>query len=276
MKFDMNRAWEEGVRLLRTNRELVLVLAGLFLFLPPFALGIFSPETLSAPAIENTETAQAEMMAFVSRNGVGLLFVQILQALGFLSLLALFARRRPTVGQAIKTGAIELLPLIAAQVFVTITLVALGGMAVAAVAAAAGQGAAFIVVLIVLAIALIVLARLVALAPLLVFEQRLNPFAAMVDSWRLTKGHGRRIFIFLLLVGIALTIVSLLVGGLIALLTALIGNAEVANLLSSALSALFGAVWLSLIVALLAAIFSQLTSGRSDVSPLGNRKDASG
>lgn len=262
MTFDMNRAWEEAVRMLKANKELVLVLAGLFFFLPTFALGIFVPETLTGPDLANAADPVQETAAYYNRNSLWLLLVQIIQFLGMLSILALFARRRPTVGQAIKSGGIVLLPLIVAQLFLTLAIGVIGGTIVGIVAAVSVP-LAYAVAILVLLVILFVTARLAPLMPLMVAEHRLNPFRALVDSWRMTAGRGWRILGFLLLIGIAIMVVSMLLSGATSLVAALIANANAANLIASALTAIFGAFWLTLLMAVLMAIYRQLTATSS-------------
>lgn len=262
MTFDMNRAWDEAVRMLRANRELVLILAGLFFFLPVFAVGIFVPETLTGPDF-TTATDRFQVMAdYYNRNSGWLLLIQLVQALGMLSVLALFARRKLTVGQAIMAGAAALVPLLVAQLFLLLAFSLLGGLVVGLVTPIS-QALAVAVAILVLIVAVFVTARIVPLMPMLVAERRFNPFGALVDSWRMTAGRGWRILGFLLLIGIGILVVSMLLRGVIGLLTALISNAEAANLISSALSGLFSAFWLTLIMAVLMAIYRQLTASSS-------------
>lgn len=262
MTFDMNRAWDEAVRMLKANRELVLVLAGLFFFLPVFAVGIFVPETLTGPDFSTAADRMQVTMDYYNRNSGWLLLIQLIQALGMLSVLALFARRRLTVAQAIIAGAVALVPLLVAQFFLLLAFALLGGLVVG-IAGAVSQALAVAVAILVFLIAVFVTARVVPLMPMLVADRRFNPFGALVDSWRLTAGKGWRILGFLILIGVAILVVSMLLRGVIGLLTALISNAEAANLISSALSGLFSAFWLTLIMAILMAIYRQLTASSS-------------
>lgn len=262
MTFDMNRAWEEAVRMLKANKELVLVLAGLFFFLPTFALGIFIPETLTGPAMTDADDGMQVAADYFARNGGWLLLVQIVQALGMLSILALFARRRPTVGQAIAAGGAALLPLLVAQIFLGLAFGLIGGT-IFGLAAVVSAGLAVVVGILLLLVVMFITARLAPLMPLLVADRRFNPFGALVDSWRMTAGRGWRILGFLLLIGIAVGVVSMLLSGATSLVAALIANANTANLIASALTAIFGAFWLTLLMAVLMAIYRQLTASGS-------------
>lgn len=262
MTFDMNRVWEEAVRILKANKELVLVLAGLFFFLPAFALGIFVPETLTGPDLTNATEPMEAAAAYYNRNSGWLTLLQVIQFLGMLSILALFARRRPTVGQAIATGGIALLPMLVANFFLALTLGLLGGLLVG-LAAAVSAALSIVMAILILLLALFVLARLTPLPPLLVAEKRLNPFRALVDSWRMTAGRGWRILGFLALLLVAYLVVAVLLRGVFGLIGALIADTEAANLVVSALAAVFSAFWLSLLMAVLMAIYRQLTASAS-------------
>lgn len=262
MTFNMNQAWEEAIRTLKANRELVLILAGLFFFVPALALGILQPETLTGPAMTGGTDAMEEVTAYYNRNAVWLFLVQLIQSVGMLSILALFLRRRSTVGEAIATGAKALLPLIVASVFLVLAFSLLGGLVIGLAGAVSPMLAVAVGILVVLA-ALLVLARVITLMPLLVDEKRLNPFAALVDSWRLTAGRGWRILGFLLLILVAITVVSLLVGGLIGLFTALIGSPAAANFIAAALNALIGTIFTCLLLAVIMAIYRQLNARTS-------------
>ena len=124
------------------------------------------------------------------------------------------------------------------------------------------------------AIVLVVAAALVAMAYLLTKfslgtavmarERVLNPVAALVRSWKLTKGNSLRIFLFYFLLGLAAVVVSLVVSTVVSLVLALFGTQ--AMLFGSALiSGLTNAVWVLLFLAVQAAIHGQL-AGESPAS----------
>jgi len=43
MRFDSNRAWQEATALISANRDVLWALAGVFLVLPSFAVGVLAP-----------------------------------------------------------------------------------------------------------------------------------------------------------------------------------------------------------------------------------------
>ena len=46
----MNRAWNDALRLLRASRDVILIVAGAFFFLPYFAFMLLTPDPLAGLA----------------------------------------------------------------------------------------------------------------------------------------------------------------------------------------------------------------------------------
>lgn len=260
MPFNMNKAWDEAIRLLRANRELVAIVIALFVFLPPLLLAVIAPEAVDPPDMGGSTDAMAQVSAHLNRNGIWLVLLQVAQGIGMLSVVALFAQRRPTVGQAIKLGLIALLPLILAQLFVGLVLSVFGGLALGA-ASTAGRGAQLLALLLFMAGGLFVFTRVSLLMPVLIYERQLNPFRALVDSWRLTAGRWGKILGFLFLLLLVISILSYLVGGLGALLGALVGDPDLSRFVVTGVNAAFSALWSAVIAAVLVAIYRQVRSG---------------
>jgi hypothetical protein len=125
MKLEMNRAWSDALRLLRLAREVVAIVAGVFFFLPYFAFMVMAPNPLTrpGPAVADPQEVIDRLGEFYSHVWWVLVIIVVLQAVGMLGLLALLTdRRRPTVGEALKTGAARMLPYIAAYVLLGLAL----------------------------------------------------------------------------------------------------------------------------------------------------------
>ena len=45
MKLDMGRAWSDAIALLRGNQQVILIVAGVFFFLPNLALALLMPRS---------------------------------------------------------------------------------------------------------------------------------------------------------------------------------------------------------------------------------------
>ena len=107
-KIDMNACWNDAVALFMANRELVLILAGLFLFLPTLAMGYFVGQPLVAGQTDFTKVA-AILSAWAQANWPYLLINMVVGLIGSLAILVVALNpTRPTVGESITMAAILL------------------------------------------------------------------------------------------------------------------------------------------------------------------------
>jgi len=259
MKFDMSQAWNEAVAMIRANAEVLLVVAGIFFFLPSLVMTLAMPDMgqLAAFDPENIEVFSAQLTQIYASWWWLILLAFLLQLVGYLALLALLRDdSRPTVGEAIKTGAIGLLPAIAAYLLYGIGAGLLVALLVGPLAAISPGLAAIGLILAVVAI--VYLSVKVSLsAPVIAIEKVFNPLGVLARSWRLTKGNSLRIFGFFLLILLVYFVLSMVVGMLILGLLSLLGNSA-AVIVNGILSGLLGTITTVVLVAVLAAIHRQL------------------
>lgn len=254
MKFDMNAAWRDTVALLQANKDLLLVIAGLFFFLPALAFVMFLPdltrnlEGLSNEAVLNT------VLEVYQRNAHWFALSTILQSIGVLAMLALLrAKERPTVGEALSTGAIAFVPYLIAQILLGVAIGLAIGLPIT-LAAASGIGAlAFLIGMLAIPAVFYLMIKFAMVAPVMAIERTFNPIKAMQRSWSLTKGNSLRIFLFFVLVIVAVMVIAIL----LTLVAQLIG-AFAGSIVEGALTSLFGAIYTTVVVAVLAAIYRQL------------------
>lgn len=258
MKFDSNRAWKEASAAISGNREVLLALAGVFFVLPSLAFALLVPAPQAQPAA-TAEQSVALMQAHYAATMPYLLPMMIVQATGTLALLALFTdRRRPTVAEAIKLGALGLLPYVAAQLLLGVA-VGLGFGLLGALAALTGIKA-LVAIVAVLAIVGIVYAMIKTslTAPVIMVDRTRNPVAALRRSWSLTSGNSLRIGLFYLLLFIVFFIVVTLVMAVTGLVSTLLAGGEAAKVISAVVSSVMGAVMTLYFVAVIAAVHRQL------------------
>lgn len=269
MKLDINRAWSEALDLIQTNLSVVAVVAGVFFFLPYLAFVLFMPDMATAMSIESNPqdptAAFEQIMALYADIWWMIALLTVAQTIGTLALLALLrADNRPTVGEAIAIGAIGFLTSIAATLvfyigFSVVATVILG------VAMAINVTALTVILGIVIFIALIYFAiKLSLLAPVIAIEKVYNPFAALMRSWRLTKGNSLRLFAFFALLIIAVVVVSMVLGLIVGLAFGLAGG-EVARIGNGLLNSLLNAVYVVLMLGVLAAVHRQLAGPDAEV-----------
>ncbi len=263
MKFDMSAAWNEAVRLMAANRDVLLVVAGVFFFLPYVAFMLVFTNQLTA-----LETAQGgnpdpkvlgeAMVGFYGGIWWLILLMAVVQGIGMLGLLALLSdRARPTVGEALKTGVKMLLPYLGAQLLVSV-LYGLLILVPVAIGAGVSVGVGVLMGIVALVAFAYLFTKYLLISPVIAIERVANPLTAMGRSWRLTKGNSARLFFFVLLLFVALAVIGLVLTMVLGLAfalagpeTALVGNAIVSGLVNAAFYTVF--------LAVLAAVHRQLT-----------------
>jgi hypothetical protein len=260
MKLEMNRAWNDALRLLRLSREVILVVAGVFFFLPYFAFMVVAPNPLAeagAAPLKPEEIAD-RLGQFYGQVWWVILIIVILQAIGMLGLIALLTdRRRPTVGEALKTGAAKMPSYIAAYLLLGFALGAVV-LILAAIPALAGVPALSALVLLAAVIAWIFLfVRFSLVAPVLVKEHVASPLTALRQSWALTRGNGGRLFGFFFLLFVTYLVVVIVVSMVLGTIFNLLGQ-PIAQFGDALVTSLLNAGWATLFMAVLAAVHDQL------------------
>lgn len=262
MKFDMSAAWNEAVRMLSANRQVLLVVAGVFFFLPSVAYGlVFNSQMAGIEAAQASDPDPGPMlramMGMFQEYWWILLLTTIVQWFGTLSMLVLLTdRSRPTVGEALKIGARLVLPYLGAQLLVS-CLFGLLLLLPIATGASAGVGAAVLVGLVAAIVLIYLFTKFLLVSPVIAVERVLNPLAAMGRSWRLTKGNSLRLFLFVFLLSIAFIVVASVASMIAGLVFALAG-AEAALVGDAIVSGLVNALFTAIFVAALAAAYRQL------------------
>lgn len=261
MKLDYDTAWKEAVALLRRNAGLLAVIGGVFFFLPYAAVIIGLPE-LSSVEQGGAQGDPDQMMAALADlySNYWWVFVglALIQGTGLLAMLALVRRRpNPTVGEAIATGGKSVLSYIAAQILQSVAILTLALILVGVPASTGSVPLAVVGALIAIVLFFYIATKLSLIAPVIAIEGQLNPLAALVQSWRLTKGNSVRLFFFYLLLLVAFIVISTVITMVITLIFALGG--EQATLFGTAItSALLNAGLIVVMTCVLASVHTQL------------------
>ena len=262
MKLDIGKAWDDAVGLLSQNRDLIVVVAGAFLFLPALVLGIFAPGAeleAAAGSASDPQQIQAAFAAYFFDNWPIILAYGLIGTIGTLALLALLGRtQRPTVGEAIKIGVTAMIPYIVATLLVGLVFGLFIGL-VGGLSAVAGPAVAVILGIALFIAAVFVYFRLILIGPIMAIEGNLNPISAIKGSWNLVKGNTRWVALFLILLIIVLLVISTLVGGAFGLIAALIPSETVSLWTMSFFEALIGAITSTISIAIYAALYKQLS-----------------
>ncbi|MEZ5709057.1 MAG: hypothetical protein R3E02_06705 [Blastomonas sp.] len=241
MKFDMSRAWNEAMQLLRSNQALILPVAGVFLFLPSALLGYLLPQ----PAIDGEagfESMIAVLTEWFSANSGWFILVGIAALIGQLGVLALLLRRDGgvSVGDALKAALVALIPAFLANMLTSI-VTSIG-------------------FLLLIVPGLYLIGRFWLVPSAIIAERIGNPLAAIQRSWELTRDNGWRLFGFLILVSIVGGIITGLTNGVFGAIFGFVLPINAALLLSALVESALGAVLALVIAAMAAASYLQLSN----------------
>ena len=269
MKLDMGRAWNDALSLLRGNQQVVLIVAGVFFFLPNLALLLLLSDTMGeAEARVAGETDPGAMIQMIGtlygEIWWQMLIVTLLSAVGMLGLLALLTdHNRPTVGEALKAGVTYLLPYIGALIL-TGFIVGLILLVAVVTASIAGAAAGALVGILAFVALLYVYTKLSLAVPVIVIEEVMNPIRALGRSWSLTKGNSVRLFLFYVLIFVVFFVV-MIVFGIIGSALGLIAGKDANIIVSGLISAAANMVGITLYLAVLAAVHRQLSGSSKEV-----------
>ena len=270
MKLNLTTAWDQAVAMIAKNREVLIVLTGVFFFAPYLAFALFMPEAGFAPqpgaeGQMDMDDAYAALMAFYGEAWWAILLLALIQAAGTISVLTVLGDpRRPTVSDAISRG-IAMIPSQFAAQFLTAFAIVTPFLVAAAIGAVAGAVAAGLLVILAIPIAIYILVKLSLSSPVIAIERTANPLAALARSWRITKGNSVRLFAFYLLLIVAFLVVSTIVTLVVGLVFAMFGE-SFALIGTAIVSSIINAVFAMFAYAVLASVHAQLTS---TVTPAG-------
>lgn len=265
MKLDLSATWDGAMEMLRANREIVLVLAGVFFFLPSLAFSLFVPdagmETAGGGQEPNIEAMVAAFEAFMAEYWWALLLFSLVQSIGVIATLAALGDpARPTVSESIKRGVTMLPTIIGAQILSGLAIFAPYLLVVLLAGIAGSQAIGVLLLIFALPVVLYVMVKLSLSTPAIAIEKQRNPVTALTRSWALTKGNSARLFFFYLLLLVALIVVSMVIGLLFGLVFALLGE-SLALIASAIVNGLMNAIFAVIAYAVLASLHRHLSNG---------------
>ncbi|HTN14771.1 MAG TPA: hypothetical protein VL094_08190 [Sphingomonadaceae bacterium] len=270
MRFDMSRAWRDATAMIAANREVMLIVAGVFFFLPNVVTSLLLPTTEAtfspaerAPSQDIGQILaqlESQLQAALPPGALLAIFLSgLAQAIGLIALLALLRDdTKPTVGEALKVGIMGLLPYIGAQLLAGFGLALALGVLIG-VPAAIGLGAiAGIMIIAAIPIFAYVMIKISLVSPVIAIEKLMNPIAILSRSWSLTKGNSFRLLGYYALLTLAFLVISLVIGIVFGLLTALMGTGTAFQLVNAVLSGLLSGAATMVLAGVMAAIHRQL------------------
>lgn len=270
-KLDLERAWNEATALLSANRDVVLIVAAVFFFLPNVISTLILPSQdalIMQMEAMGDQPDPEEIFALFGDYFAGSWWIYLVfglvQAAGVLGLLALLTdRSRPTVGEALAFGGKALIPYIVAQILLGLAVI-LTPILLIALGAAINPGIAALLGIVGIVLMIYIWVKFSLLSPVIAIERVMNPIKALARSWRLTKGNSLRLFALYVLLIVALLVLSLVAGLVFALFGAL---GETVGLLATAIGGgLISMAFTTIMLAVLAAAHRQLGGGSAEAA----------
>ena len=271
MKLDLNAAWDQAVRLIGANREVLLVLGGVFFFLPYVLFSLLVPvpdfATIAGPQGQNPNALMAAMNGFMADYWwAGLLFSLVLAA-GAIAVMAVVGDpARPTVGTAMARGGKFLPTSFASQVLTSFATSLVLFVAALLGALTGSQAVAATLSIFALPVIIWLMTRWSLSGAVIAIERIANPIAALRRSWRLTDNNSVRLLAFYVLLFAAFFVVWQVVGLVISLIVALL-SADLARMLEALLSGLLFTVLILIGYAVLASVHRQFARAERTREP---------
>lgn len=263
MNFDMNSCWSRAVELIQANFQLLLIVAAVFLLLPNVAIYMLVPnmQALVDP-MADPDVVAAQMEGLIGPLIGGGLFSLAFQLAGYSAMVALMGDNRPTVGQALGTGA-KTVPSLFAVTLLFFVMYFLGAMVIivpiSLLAGLAGSAVFGIIGVIPVVLFVAWLAGRVCMAmPVMVLEGTLNPITAITRSFALTKPKQWPIIGFWAVIIIVMIVASLIFTGVFGVIAALAGTGLVSAMILGLASGFTGMVYGMVLCAIAVAMHGQL------------------
>ncbi len=261
MKLDLNAAWDQAMRLIGANREVMLVLGGVFFFLPYVLFSLLVPVpdfgTIAGPSGDNRAALTTAINGFLAEYWWALLLLALAISAGAIAVMAVIGDpARPTVRTAMARGGTFLPSSITAQLLSSLATSLVLFVATLIGLLTGSESVAATLSIFALPVIVWLTTRWSLSGAVIAIERTANPLAALRRSWRLTDGNSLRLIAFFVLLFAAFFVVSQVLGFVIGLIVALPGP-EMAQVLGSLLSGLLLTVIFLITYAVLASIHRQ-------------------
>ena len=261
MKLDINLVWQQASAAVAANREVLLALAGVFILLPRLAFELFAPPAPATNTGMDLDAMAQVMQGYYISVAPWLLAVTLVETVGTLALLTLFTdRSHPTVGQAIRRGAVCVAPYLLAQFMLVLALGLVGGLVLGVATMTGSKQFAGVVLGTILFWAMYAIVRLIVLAPAIVVDRARGPLAAIGRSWKLTRGTAARMFGLIAMFVVVGMVAMMAVSGVIGSLGALVAGPKVARLTVVVVASVLSSTFTVYLMATIAAIHRQLAA----------------
>jgi len=265
MKFDMGQAWNTATGLLSKNKDVVLIVAGVFIFLPTLALNLLVPGLGQPPANpEDTDAIVSALVETYQEYWWAFLASALIQAVGTLALLTLLTdTSRPTVGEALKQGGYGILPYLGTQILLGLGTALVIGLPIGVAVSSRSPALITILAFVAIPAAFYVLIKTVLITPVIAIEKIYNPVRIIKRSWTLTSGNSLRLLGFFALIIIAMGILFMVINGILSVVLAAIGG-QIQMIGVAIVSGGLNTVFAVIMLAVLAGVHRQLSGAATE------------
>lgn len=278
MHFDMNTCWSRALELLSGSSQLLLIIAGVFVFLPAVGFYLLVPDIqmFMDPTIDQSVLQERMGEVLGPLVGAGLV-ATFCQFAGYAAMIALMGKSRPTVGEALGTG-LRVLPSTIAVLILFLLVYFVGALLIvlpfSLIAGASGAPALGLIGIgPVMLYSVWLMARLSMTMPEMVMVGTLNPVTAMSRSWSMTKAKQWPIMMFWTVLFAIFMILGLLFNGVVGVVAALAGSGTVQLLIVGSSNGFTSVLSGILTCALAVAMYAQLSVPAKPGSKPGARSE---
>jgi hypothetical protein len=244
LTFSPEKAWNEALAMLRAHKDILLIVAGVFILLPTMANVLFVPQ----PEIDGMAlNLMQAWQDYLRENATTLFLLSLPVALGQAAILSLLLDpERPTVGDALGR-ALKMLPVVLVLGWIVQMGIMFGLLA-------------FIVP------GLYLFGRLLCAAPAQMAERIWNPITALQRSLELSRGNGWSILGTLAVVALLGLVIQVAVTSVFGIVARLTLPADAATIVTAVIAALITTLFQLALTLCAAAAYRQLAGPRKDAA----------
>lgn len=240
-KFTIGEAWSQGLAFLNAHFQIILILIGGSTLIGALVqIGLFGFNEQLFTQQMQAAAKDGSLQQFFSSVGPGLAGAGIVSAIlqsaaQFATFRVGLAKSEEGVGPALSYGIVAAIIYLLFSIVLAVGIIlvlaipfaVLGGAGLFSGAApsAGTLGVFFILILALIPLVLWIGARLSVVVPAMAEARSTNPLFGLAESWRLTRGNAGGIILYFIVLGVALIVVSAIIGGIGGAIGALIGGA---------------------------------------------------
>ena len=252
---DSSTAWAHATRMVATNRDLLVAIAGVFFVLPGLVGAVFVPSPVMTSGMTEAQMLGC-MQDYYANSLPVLLLLSLLPMVGMLTMLvAMLDGARPTVAQSIRHSLRALPIYLAAQLLIALAILPLSLVFATVLAVLLPDKLA---VSAALGLLLYPIMRTMLVGPVVAGQAARNPVAAIRESIRLTHGNAGRLLLFIGLAAFVFLVVYGLMMMFVGVVLVLMFKGEPQRLLGEGIAGVLLAAGYTYFVAMLAAVYGQL------------------